>query len=209
MPMTKAKTKPIIAVDVDDVLTYTNEAIRQHVNKHFGTNFTTEDHTVPGDYIGYFERIWNVSHEEAEHRYQSFIHDGGLAGLEPQEGAIDVLKYLEKDYDLVVLSARHEDQVEMTHKWLLKHFPSVFKDVRFVSGWYHGRKVSKAEICKEIGAKYLIDDHIGHLQGVNEVGTKPLLFGEYGWSKENPQADQFTRVKDWKEVKKFFDEQPV
>jgi len=194
-----------IAVDIDDVLTPTNDAIRVYVNEHFGANFSVEDHTQPGDYVGYFERIWQVSKEEADHWYNSFIHSGGLVVTEPLEGSLETITHLKERFDLVILSARHEDQVEMTHKWLLKHFPNVFSDVRFISGWYHGRKISKGEVCLEIGASYLIDDNVEHCMGAQENGVTALLFGEYGWSKENPVARKLHRVYDWKQVREYFD----
>ena len=202
----KSKTaKLIIAVDIDDVLFPTNEEIRRYVNENFGANLSEEDHAQPGEYKGYFERVWGVDHERAEHWYQSFIRSGALVEMQPIEGAIEVIAYLEKYYELVVVSARHEDQVEMTHNWLLKHFPRVFRDVKFISGWYHGRKISKAEVCKEIGASYLIDDNVEHCIQAEKVGLKTLLFSEYGWSKQNPQAVNLTRVNDWFEIKKFFE----
>lgn len=200
------KTKRIIAVDVDDVLFPTNDGIRNFVNTHYEANLSHEDHTQPGEYIGYFERVWGVDHETAETWYRSFIESGALTQMQPIEGAIEVLAELEKNYELVVISARHEEQVEMTHQWLVAHFPSVFKDVRFISGWYHGRKISKGDVCKEIGATYLIDDHTEHCLQAENAGTKALLFGEYGWSK-NDTANTLTRVKDWSEVKKYFNEQ--
>jgi 5'(3')-deoxyribonucleotidase len=202
--MTKAKTKPIIAVDVDDVLFPTNDGIRQFVNKHFDANLTPEDHVQPGEYKGYFERVWGVDHETAEKWYHSFVNSGALTEVQPIEGAIEVISKLEKNYEFVVVSARHEDQVEMTHQWLLKHFPSVFKDVQFISGWYHGREVSKGDVCREIGASYLIDDHTHHCLEAEKAGVKALLFSEYGWSKSE-DAKKLTRVKDWYEVKRYFD----
>lgn len=205
MPMNNPKTKPIIAVDVDDVLCPTNEGIRQFVNENFDANLSIEDHTQAGEYKGYFERVWGVDHETAQHWYQSYIDSGGLVKMQPIEGAIEVIKELEGRYELVVVSARHEDQVDMTHHWLLEHFPAVFKDVRFISGWYHSRKISKGDVCKEIGASYLIDDHIDHCLEAERVGVKALLFSEYGWSKDNPKGDELTRVKDWKAVKEYFD----
>ncbi len=207
--MTKAKNRPIIAVDIDDVLVPTNEVMRIFVNENFGTNHTKEDHTRPAPYKGFFEQVWNVSNEEAERRYSSFIHSEDYATMHPFEEAVEAIAYLEKHYDLVVISAREADQMEVTHQWLLKHFPNVFSDVRFISGWYHGRKISKGQVCKEIGASYLIDDHIDHCLDAEKAGVKALLFSEYGWSKNNPDADKLTRAKDWEAVKKFFDEQRV
>lgn len=206
MHMTNTKNKPVIAVDVDDVLFPTNDGTRGFVNNNFDRDYSEEDHSQPGEYKGYFERVWGVDHDTAEHWYHSFINSGALTEMEPVEGAIEAIKELEKNHTLVVVSARHEDQVDMTHQWLLKHFPSVFKDVRFISGWYHGRKVSKGDVCREIGADYLIDDHIDHCLEAEKAGTKALLFSEYGWSKDE-RANSLTRVKDWPAVKKFFDEQ--
>lgn len=205
--MKKAVAKPIIAVDVDDVLVPTNEAIRVFVNENFGTNFSIEDHNRPGEFRSYFESIWEVDDKEAELRYSSFIHSDALMRTEPLDGSIETIAYLKKNYDLVIISARHEDQVEMTHQWLLKHFPAVFSDIRIVSGWHHGHKVTKAEVCLEIGASYLIDDNVEHCTNAEHESIKSLLFGVYGWNKHDKDAEKLTKVKNWAEVKKFFDEE--
>ncbi len=199
--------KPIIAVDVDDVLFPTNDVMRQFINDTFGTNHTEDDYKIAEEYKGYWEKVWGISHEEAEERYAAFVKSGVLLKGEPIHGSIEIITELEKTYDFVVLSARHDDQVEVTHKWLLEHFPSTFKDVQFISGWYHGRKITKAEVCKQIGASYLIDDNVEHCMVAQEQGVSALLFGDFGWNSHQKEADKLVRVRDWQAVKEYFDGQ--
>lgn len=207
MPMKKAKSKRLtIAVDVDDVLVPTKDAMRTFVNENFGTNHSLEDYEKPGEYRRYFEQVWQIGHEEGEKRYKAFVESGALLRAEPVEGAIKVITELEKSYELVIVSARADAQIEITHKWLLDHFPGVFKDVLFQSAWYEDKSMTKAAICKEIGASYLVDDNVEHCQTAQQEGITALLFGEYGWSKDNKETESLIRVKNWDEVRKYFEQ---
>ncbi|MEO5627321.1 MAG: hypothetical protein ABIQ89_00315 [Candidatus Saccharimonadales bacterium] len=197
--------KPIIAVDVDDVLASVNQAMMQFVNEHFGTTHTWEDYTVAGPYRRYWEEVvWKVGPEEGRKRYDAFIERGGQRGAPMLDGAIDVLETLKQTHDLIVITARDHDYIEDTHHWLSKNCPGTFDDIHFLP--YHegsDKKVAKGVIAKQIGASYLIDDNVEHCLGAQENGVTALLFGDYGWNQAAPNS--LTRVKDWQAVKEYFD----
>jgi uncharacterized HAD superfamily protein len=160
--MTKPKSKPIIAVDVDDVLSAQNEAIRLFGNKKYGHSHTKEDFLVEGEYWTYWERIWGVDPEEGQRRLDDFHAAEGTMNQELMPDAEYVLRMLKKDYELVIVTGRKSHFTEITHRWLNKHLPDIFIDVKFVDIWHPSEKLTKAEVCKEIGAGYLIDDNVEH-----------------------------------------------
>jgi len=198
--------RKIIAIDVDDVLGSQNEAMMRFANKKYGLKHTIEDYTVEGPYWGYWENVWGVTPEEGERRVQEYHDSGGLDTHEPLFQAIEAIKQLQKKFDLVVITARQDTYKEQTHAWLEKHFSAAFKDVHFLAIWNDGPKETKAEVCKRMGAAYLIDDNADHCRLASEVGVQALLFGVYGWNKAvNDLPSGVVRVKDWGEVLEYFE----
>lgn len=198
--------KPIIAVDVDDVLAGINRAMMEFVNKEFGTNLTWDDYTAPGEYHQYWEKIWGVSNEEAERRYQAFVEAESHGNLPLIDGATQAIDHLKKRFELVIITARDHKHKDETHQWLAQHFPQTFKDVLFLPlNEEDGKKVHKAVVAKEIGASYLIDDNVDHCTVAHQAGITALLFGDYGWNKHHQIPKGVIRVKDWQAVKEHFD----
>ncbi len=198
--------QPVIAIDVDDVLSPTNEEMMHYVNKHYSANLTWEDYSAKGEYKGYWDRIWKVSKEEAEERYKAFVSSGALINARVMPGAIKAINELKKSYHLVIVSARYGSQTEDTHHWLDKHFPSTFKGVEFVPLWYEDSTWTKAKICKQLQASYLVDDNVEHCNLAAQEGISALLFGSYGWNMHEDLIPGVQRVSDWVAVRGFFDD---
>ena len=196
--------RPIIAVDVDDTIFDENNAVRLYMNERYGFQHTLEDYRVPGPYHHYFEAIWQVSAEETTVRYEAF-EAAYKTKLKPLGDALRVLKALKSSYDLVILTSRDHRLVAGTHKSLTEHYPDIFRDVHFRSLWGDDEKATKAQICLEIGAGYLIDDCFEHCELAAEAGVEALLFGDYGWNRTQALPAHMTRLKDWVAVKDYFD----
>lgn len=194
-----------IAVDIDDVLAIENEAVRRFANERYGHTHSSDDYLVPGSYWGYWEVIQGVEGGEGARRYDEYLRSGAKASLEVMPDAIEVLTHLKKRYKLVIVTAREAHLEEITREWLSRHFPQLFHDIAFVAVWTGSTKGSKADICRELGAEYLIDDNPGHLDLATDAGIEGLLFGMYGWSREVPADAPYVRVPDWSAVKEYFD----
>jgi 5'(3')-deoxyribonucleotidase len=196
--------KQKVAIDVDDVIGAENEAIRKFINREYLQNHTAEDYLVDGDYWSYWQDIWKVSEDEAERRLEAFLKSPDKDSLEILDGAIKVIGELKKTYDLVIVTSRYGRQLETTEPWLEKHFPKTFSQVAFVATWSRDEKVTKAKICNDIGANYLIDDNADHCNLAAQAGIKSLLFGDYGWNRKATLHPGVTRVKDWHKVLSYF-----
>lgn len=197
-------TKPVIAVDIDDVLSDTVPAFLAFTNKKWGLNFT------PQDYNEHLAVMWKTSEEEAKKRVLDF-HDSGMsASYKHDETALPVLEELSKKYTLVIVTSRRRHLEEMSRAWLETHYPGVFSDIYFAGIWdtdvdaQTKNSMTKASICLEIGAKYLIDDQPKHCEAAAEVGIACLLFGDYPWNKMFREDQNITRVIDWKAVGEYF-----
>lgn len=200
-----ATKKPIIAVDVDDVLADEKEDVRKFINKRYNLRHTPEDYMIEAPYGKYFERVWGVKVEKGLEMYEAYFSAGIKAKHKPVKGAVETIGKLEKSYNFAVVTSRGDRSFVFTHAWLEGHFPKVFKQVAFVPIWSKDKEVTKAAICKEIGAVYLIDDNAEHCNLAQEAGVQALLFGEYGWNRNVELGKDVIRVRNWQEVLEYFD----
>ncbi|MFI5212346.1 MAG: hypothetical protein ACHQTE_00085 [Candidatus Saccharimonadales bacterium] len=204
--MVAIAAKPIIAVDCDDVVANVNDGMRQFINDTYGTRHSPEDYRATGEYWHYWEKLWQISDTEAAQRFEHFITSGRMRHLDLVTGALGGLAWLKDRYDLIMVTARSEAEVEFTHFWLKQSTPGIFKDVIFVHTWDTlDKKATKADICLSLGATYLVDDNYDHCRLAAEAGLQALLFGDYGWNRAAQLGQRITRVRDWREVKEFFD----
>lgn len=93
------------------------------------------------------------------------------------------------------------------------HASGIFSGIHFVGMWDSNNvndalKMTKTEVCRQIGADYLVDDQIKHCVSAAEAGIQTLLFGDYAWNKLDTIPANLTKVKDWQEVKAYFDKLP-
>ena len=197
--------RQIIAIDADDTIFDENTAVREFHNQAYGTSHTHEDYLAPGVYGTFWEHIWDTDTEETLRRYEEFVEHKLQYNLPPLKGALDVLKWLKKSYELVIVTSRDKRSIKMTHEALEEHYPELFSGVHFVPLWGTNTKATKAQICNEIGADYLIDDSYEHCKVAAESGITSLLFGVYGWNQSQPLVTGMQRVAHWQEVREYFE----
>lgn len=198
--------KPIIAIDIDDVLSETVEGFMAWSNETYGTSLKVSDYNED------IATMWNVDREESERRAKNF-HGGGAVGqLRHINAARPVLAWLADRYELVVITSRRVISKDQTEAWLNKYFPGIFSPevINFAGIWDNADEQShnrtKGDIVKKLGASYLIDDQIKHCVASAELGIETLLFGDYTWNQADELPEGVVRVKDWLEVRKYFDE---
>lgn len=194
-------SRPIIAVDIDEVLGRHNHALAAWHNKEFGTDHTEDAYTTTD-----WALVWHTSPAEAERRAVVYHREGVHRRLEVLSGAQESLEQLAQRFDLVVITVRRKDIINITHEWLQEFFPCIFREVKFLHFWDDGIKTTKAEIAKELGASYLIDDDVKHCRLAAEMGIEALLFGDYSWNKTDSLPVGVNRVKSWQEVMEYFHE---
>lgn len=199
--------KQIIAVDADDTLFDENNAIRLFHNERYGSAHSEDDYLAEGEFGWFWAPLWGTDQEETERRYEEFIQFKLKSNLPPLPGALEVLRSLQERFELVVVTSRDERAVKVTHDALTEHYPDVFTGVHFAPVWSSDKKMTKAAICNEIGAAYLIDDAYHHCQLAAQSGVTALLFGEYGWNRTQELVAGMVRCKDWQAVKEYFDAQ--
>jgi 5'(3')-deoxyribonucleotidase len=201
--------KPVIAIDIDDVLANSAEAVRLAANEHLGMNLERSHYQMAAEYWHYYESVWEshglqgrISLDDIEDRIRS-----ERSGMLPNDNARAVLEALSDRYTLVVVTARSEERRENTLAWLEEHFGDLFTAVIFAGGHEGIKRKSKGVICREQGASWLIDDSVEHAHSALENDVRVILFGEYGWHKPYQINDEVVRCIDWLAVQEFFDGQ--
>lgn len=191
--------KQVIAVDCDDVLAEHVGDLVAWTNDNFGTSLRVSD------YSDHWQEFWGVDKDEVEKRSKDYHDSGRHLHLQTKPGALDTILYLKRYFDLVVVTARRNEIIDVTREWLNREYPDIFSDVLFVPIWEEGNTITKADICLGIGADYLIDDLLRHCEIAAKCGIKSVLYGNYNWNKTDELPENVTRCSDWNEVREYFD----
>jgi uncharacterized HAD superfamily protein len=199
--MPKPANKPVIAVDIDEVIFPLAPTFLKYYNEQTGTSYTVDDMTSY-----YVEEITGEPKSEVLAKLEAYLKSEHHRDAEPVEGAIDAIKALHQRYSLVVVTARAPFFSGHTEDFLKRHFRGLYDDFYNIhrSDIEH-KHLSKAEVCKQLSAIALVDDHLNYILDAAKNGITGLLFGDYAWNKLDKLPPNVTRVKDWQEVLEYFD----
>jgi 5'(3')-deoxyribonucleotidase len=204
--MSKPVNKPVIAVDIDDVLASNAEAFIKFSNDRWNTNLTADDYTE------HWAEMWGIDYEELQRRGDVIFQEKVFLKHRFFDEAKAVLQKLTQNYIVVIASSRNKRIQKETIDWIKKEYGDIFSGFHFADIWHrqdlhidHRLKMTKTKILAEIGANYLIDDQPKHCIAAAEAGITALLFGDYKWNKDIELKTNMVRVKNWQEVMEYFD----
>ncbi|KAF9073877.1 hypothetical protein BDP27DRAFT_1390893 [Rhodocollybia butyracea] len=187
-------SKPVIAVDLDDVLSQTNAAVASWHNEQYGTKMTLDDF--------YYHYYWKNPHwgglEQTHDKVRDFYASSKLSETLPIPGSRAGVQTLhDMGFKLIIVTARSPEEKENSWKWIDKWFPGLFDNIICTgqfkdmskNGFGVVTKLSKAQVCADLKALVLIDDSSENALQVStssSAATPPtpvLLFGQYEWNK--------------------------
>ncbi|KAL0950732.1 hypothetical protein HGRIS_007507 [Hohenbuehelia grisea] len=158
-------------------------------------------------YYYYWKNPYWGTPAETHVKVQKFYSDDRIHRAPPVPGAREGVEALKKlGYRLIVVTARTQDEHDESWKWLNRHFPGSFDSIvctnQFKDAHKEGHevvtKLSKGQVCNDLGAKLLIDDSAENATQCSTY-TPPvrvLLFGDYSWNQRvcgpGDQADEMT-----------------
>ncbi len=190
----------IIAIDIDDVIAATSDAIRISVNDKFNVNLTNEHYSQAGEYWGYYERVWESNGLVGDDIFSDFVQDMLAEKVEINllPGAVSVISELAKHNKIVFVTSRDSAWKDYTLKWLGSNFSFDDIEVHFTKSHLGLEHKTKGEICSDLGVSLLIDDNADHCKSAIEKGVGAILYGDYGWHSSVPVG--VVRCKSWSEV---------
>mmetsp|Transcript_10367 Transcript_10367/g.31707 ORF Transcript_10367/g.31707 Transcript_10367/m.31707 type:complete len:213 (+) Transcript_10367:303-941(+) len=193
--------RKMVAVDIDEVLGGFVDALSMFHNTQYGGDLSRTD------FFSYtFREVWGGTEEESKAKVHAFFESDFFRNISPVEGSqAGIRKLQEHGFELSVVTSRQLAIEKQTRNWLKEHFPGAFTHIVFGNAWAEGgRKRSKPELCREVGASVLIDDSPVYTQQCAEVGIRGILFdlgGTYTWNKGDEDLHGLVqRVYSWDEA---------
>jgi len=179
--------RPLLAVDLDDVLFDCDDALRRIIRNEFH------------DQSSYMEFVTRHPHLKSE--IFRFLYGSYHRECLTMPGAYDVLSRLTDVYRMIIITGRSESTREQTEEWLEMKFPTFFSAVYFTNdflGESGAVKRKKSDICTDVGVDVLIDDSIEEVIEASSFGIQALLF-DRPWNRTAIPTTVY-RVKDWNHI---------
>ena len=189
-------TKPVLAVDFDDVVAGFNAAFVLWHNEHHDTDITYD-----GIFTYDMAKLYGTDDPTIHRRVMRFCHEYHDR-IEPVEGALESLSKLQEVYRLEIVTSRCESIAPITLEWNATRAPELFSRAHFTNGFatkFPERRRSKLDVCKAIGAVALIDDAISHANEVSAEGSIRVLLPDRPWNRHG-LALGAERVFSWNEI---------
>eukprot|EP00911_Craspedida_sp_UC1_P002380 UC1_evm1s1780 len=187
--------KPVLAVDLDEVLGHFVPTLADFHNEKYGTALTAHD------FDSYtFREVWGGDESESKSKVNAFFASPHFTnGIPVVEGAQEAMIELSRHFELVIVTSRQHAIAAETSRWIDEHFSGLFSRVLFGNHWgATGEKRSKPDMCDSIEAVALIDDSLRYaLQCAGRL-QRVILFGHHAWNQhQGALPDSVVRVADW------------
>lgn len=169
-----------ILIDMDEVMADAYGKIVQHYVEEFGP-------IEPAEYAG--KKIYEIA--KASHIRDYLFEPGWFADLEVMADAQRVIKKLQADYEIFIVTSAQEFRHSLSdkHAWLERHFPFI-----------HWKNYVMCGDKSIVSGDYMIDDKVSNLATFDGLG---MLFS----SPHNIYDEGYVRVNNWLEVEAFFEQQ--
>ena len=155
--------KPVLALDIDEVLAQFLPALIRFHNATYKTSLTLKDfHSY------WFCKVWGGTNEEATEKVHAFFESAFFTGIEPMPGAKEALAKLKVKYDFCIVTSRQHIIAENTIQWsaVYQNLLDLFLTLT-------------ANTCR-------LDTHFPDLfAGSSVPKSNRIMFGNH-WSRESP-----------------------
>lgn len=182
-PYVASESKPLIAVDLDEVLGQFLPAVIKWHNEEYDTNHTLTD------YFSYhFAYVWGCSDEEGARRLEEFFASPYFVNdIEVMPFAKETIEDLADSYDFAIVTSRQLFLKEITYTWINKYYPQLFKVILFGNHYgVEGQKYSKPQMLQSLGATAIIDDSLLYTTQCAAIAPRVVLYdwnSLYAWNK--------------------------
>lgn len=198
--------KRTIAIDIDDVIADSTDALRLIVNERTGLQLTHEHYmNVGGEYWGYYERVWEAHGVAGKVTFEDLSNEMAedQSHVEFVAGAQSAVRQLSEKFHIIFITARDKSWEGATRKWFNERFASDDIELYFCESHKESKSKTKGQLCKQFGAMWLIDDNVEHCKTAVQEDVQAILFGEYGWQRDIPKT--MKRCSDWPDVLRYLE----
>jgi 5'(3')-deoxyribonucleotidase len=193
-------SKPIIGVDLDDVIYPFTTEFMKFVNKQLGV-----DKTIKNCLVYSLAVTYGIPEQQIYDFIALFMNTRAAKNALPIPGARTSLKTLKEHYDVHIVTARPETLNKDTRNWLDKDFKDLYSDIHYCSFYSLGDKkevkLSKTDVCKQLNAFCLVDDNVWNATEFHRAGFLGILFGNYPW--QSSAERDIVKASNWAEVKQI------
>jgi 5'(3')-deoxyribonucleotidase len=194
----------VIAIDCDDVLVPTAHDLIDHYNKTYGTSIDETDYYVDSEATN--KRFGVDSLNVAIQRFNKRLMMPEHQNIAPYPDAVDSVNRLAQKHELHLVTGRQDFMEPVTQSMLDVYFPGCFGTVEhtnYITANQKAVRRSKGEVCLELGADIMVDDHIDHIRTVIDAGIPHgILFGSFDWGNRGKLPRNTSRCIDWLTVEK-------
>lgn len=201
--MTALTAKPIIALDIDDVLANVIDSVRLWANAETGVVLPKEAYYTDDNYWHYFDTIWERHGLSDKLTFATVLERMATdqSNIATVEGAREAVATLRAQYDFVYITSRPSYQQDETRRWVDEHIANDIPLYMAYNPMLDTEARSKGEICAELGVSLLIDDNVGNCQSAIDYGVDAIVFGDYGWNEKVPA--HMKRCQTWREIEEY------
>ena len=185
----------VIVIDADDVTYPLKEPYYEYLEKRFDKKLDwKKDHY-------HLAKELNLTWEEETILYYEFTQTDEYRNIKPFPGAVEGIKRLRKISDLVVITSRPIYLEESTWESFFRDFPKdTFSDIK-LGNHYNFKDPNrydskgKFEMCREVGAKLIIDDLKKYANKLSQ--TIPVILYDQPWN-QNFEKENVYRAGNWR-----------
>lgn len=156
-----------IGVDIDDVIT-DGEAYYAYAQKYIIEILKKEPIIVNDlglcEHAAYCDELFGWTEEESKDFWNTNMRNV-ISNLQPRSFAKEIISKLRKEgHKIFLITARHEDEMEIGFEWLKKHnieYDEVYYDIN-----------EKGKLAKEKNIDVFIDDSFKNCKEIDKYGIK-------------------------------------
>jgi len=184
----RTNNRPILGVDLDNVLALTDPLIRRLINEMFRVQLEQRD-------IVYFEYSrCGITQEQEERLFQRF-HDKECENVQPIQEALDTLVYFASRFEIHVITGRPPETKTLTQNWLSR-YEVPCDNLDFLKS-KNGSAVSFA---------LFIDDNRQTAYAMAHKGVHAILLN-YPWNQpDHLDPPNLFRAQCWSDIKRHVEE---
>src|SRR3989338_2707948 len=180
-----------IALDFDEVVAHLLEPLLKDYNKKTGKVHKIDEFESYDWWI-----TWGITKEEAIQLIDDFHENQKIESIEPIEKAVESITNLIDNGDkLYIITARPAKFNKKTGDWIKYHLKTDKIEIIHAGDFHKGQGANKAQICKELGIKIILEDSGETALECAKEGIQVILFDK-PWNK-NYNYKNITRVNDW------------